>query len=167
MSTGGWTRQWIKFNYSTNTFFHKQYEDWSRVITFWIIRFFLPAKGSGLHTNISDQLVQKLNVPHVIRFSSPVTDPNVVLTNINITLTNITVAAVTLFYYYYFHRISSCCQIRSPFLIIILFFSTILCGIQNLVALIEGLLAFLLTLHSFSLDMINYYFNYFLSWSGN
>ena len=48
-----------------------------------------------------------------------------------------------------------------PYLIIILDFSTILCGIKNLVDLIRGILAFLLTHHLLSLGMIKYYSNYF------
>ena len=47
--------------------------------------FFWAARGSRLHTKILNRLVQKLNIHNVMRSSSPLTNLNGILTNINIT----------------------------------------------------------------------------------
>ena len=58
MATGVSTRQQILFHHPTYHIYHIYYEDCSRGVAFWIIGFFLPAKGSGLHNKILTKLVK-------------------------------------------------------------------------------------------------------------
>ena len=85
MATVRSTRQQILFHHSTYHIYHIYYDDSHMVGGDRDLEIFRAEIWSGLHTNIFDQLVQKLNVHHVIQFSYPVQNPNVVLTNINLT----------------------------------------------------------------------------------
>ena len=72
----------------------------------------------------SHQTCKKLNVPHVIRPSSPVTNLSCILTNINLSNLddNHSIKAESQFYYNYFSCISSHFKFWTAFCIIILIF---------------------------------------------
>ena len=123
MPTIGATRQWIKFYYSTNTYSYKQYKDWTRASSFRIIWFFWVKNWSRLHTKNITQLIKKLNLPTMIRSTSPVkTNSNDILTNMNVTQTMIIVLQLYLYFIITISLISSHFEFWTAFFIIILFF---------------------------------------------
>ena len=84
IATVGSTRQWIEFKYSTNTYSNKKYEDWSRASYLEIIQFFKSIIDPD-YTPKFAQIWKKLKSHHWTLTSSPVTNSNGILTNINVT----------------------------------------------------------------------------------
>ena len=85
MATSLSTRQQILFHHPTTHIYHIYYEDLSLVGGDHDLEIFRVKNWSGLHNKILTKLLKMLNDPHVIRSSSPVTNPSGVLTNINVT----------------------------------------------------------------------------------
>ena len=85
MATVRSTRQQILFHHPTTHIYHIYYEDLILVGGDHDLEIFRVKNRSGLHNKILNQLVKKLNVPRVIRSSSPVTNPSGELTNIILT----------------------------------------------------------------------------------